>query len=82
MTRVKQTVFASAVCLVFAAPATAGYINFCGAVCSTDADISVGAPMAFSLLGSAWNPGPGTARIGGNPAPGWCHLECDGSRHL
>ena len=26
--------------------------------------------MAFSLLGSAWNPGPGTARIGGNPAPG------------
>ena len=25
---------------------------------------------AFSLIGSAWDPGPGTARIGGFPAPG------------
>lgn len=27
-------------------------------------------PADFSLLGTAWNPGPNTARFGGNPAPG------------
>ncbi len=39
--------------------ANAGYINF-GGLESEE----------FSLLGTAWNPGPGAARFGGNPAPG------------
>ena len=48
---------ALAVCLAVASPATAGYINY-------------GGTSDFTLLGTAWNPGPGTARVGANPAPG------------
>ena len=81
MTRVKQIVFASvvvlAVWLAFAPPATAGYMSYCGVTCESYPGItssggvySVGSPIGFTKLGSAWDPGPGTARVGGDPSPG------------
>jgi hypothetical protein len=42
---------------ILVCPAMAGLIN-------------LGAPDDFILSGTAWDPGPNTARLGGNPAPG------------
>lgn len=39
-------------------------------IVSLSCSLGASQATAFSLLGTAWDPGPNTARFGGNPAPG------------
>ena len=70
----RRRVLAAAVCRRLAAGCVA-LLLLLGAWQPLRADLvyfddSIADPEDFSLLGSAWNPGPNAGRFGGNPAPG------------
>ena len=58
-----------AVCLVFVSPASAEFISIGVGYGEVGGGLDpVGTP--FTVLGTAWDPGANTARVGGDPAPG------------
>jgi len=62
-----SSILATALAALAATGAAASYIN----ILDPDADAAaVGAEAAFVPSGTAWDPGPGTARVGGSPSPG------------
>lgn len=64
-------VIASLVFILATPEAGASYINIIHAGLDSEfAAIEGEVSSGFALSGTAWNPGPGTSRVGGSPAPG------------